>query len=150
MSDANELGRQILTEHGAVRDAIRDISAELKRLRAEPEHQHDAGGLGRMLGDLDVHLGRHFELEERHGLLGEDAQVSTTTQRRADELLLQHAELAREVAALRDAAERAAAGALSDDFADGLQAFLHHLGEHERAENELVQGLVVDDVGTGD
>lgn len=150
MQNDAALGRQILAEHRAVRAAIRDIHTELERLRAEPQHAHGARELGRMLSELVAHLERHFALEELHGLLSQDPRVTTTVRRRAGGLLQEHRELTHELAALRDAAERAEQGALSDSFADGLQGFLNNLEQHEHAENELIQKLVLDDVGAGD
>lgn len=152
MSKTDDLAGQISREHAAVRGALEELGGELERLRAEPGPDHRPGRLGGMLTMFRHHLKRHFELEEREGYLGLDAGLDTTNHRRIEHLLAQHRGLESKLDALLEGVRETEAGhaCLPDAFAEGLSGFIDSLRNHERAENELVQGLVLQDMVGGD
>ena len=149
MSKDRNLAEQIAWEHAGIRNAVRDIRAEIERLPGDPGRAAKLCGMLRMFGH---HLARHFELEEQGGLLGDSSGLDPGTHRVIEGLLAQHRALERQLVALIDDAERAEVGgaSLSDAFVRKLRDFLARLYLHEQTENDLVQKLVFRDLGGGD
>ena len=152
MSKTDEFAERISREHAAVRAAIDELHAELERLRAEAGPSHRPGRLGGMLTMFRHHLRRHFELEERDGYLGLDTSQDTTQNRRIEHLLAQHRGLESKLDSLIEGVRETEEGhaCLPDAFAEGLSSFLDSLQGHERAENHLLQTLVLQDAVGGD
>jgi hemerythrin-like domain-containing protein len=147
-----DLIERIAREHAVVRNTVKDIRTELERLRAEPGPGHEGGALPTMLREFGAHLRLHFELEERGGFLEQSEELNPGTQRLIRDLIEQHHDLERQLAALLESVERASEGSASlpDGFVQGLNGFLDDLLMHESTENSLVQELVAYDVGGGD
>jgi hemerythrin-like domain-containing protein len=152
MTKTQDIVTRIKDEHVELRSALRDIRGELERLLAERGPEHRVGKLGAMLRMFGAGLVHHFELEERGGL-GESAEgLDPGSQRALAKLLEQHRDFERRVARLLDSVQQVERGraCLPDGFVRELQDFLAELLEHESAENELFQRLVLQDIGGGD
>lgn len=139
-------------EHALLHEALDTIARELQRLEAEPGPAHRGGQLLGMLLMFRIHLGRHFELEERDSLIVERAGQDPGVRRALLRLLDEHRTLLSHVDGLIESLELSACGqaSLPDAFAVSLRAFLADLGRHEQGETALTQELVCRDLGAGD
>ena len=145
------LAKEVAREHAAVQAAIQEIRDEIARLRSEPGPDHDAGRLDGLLVAFGHHLRRHFDLEEEGGFF-RSSPTDPGTQRLVAHLVEQHRALGQRLSELITGAHRSEQGtaSLTDAYAEALETFLDDLRDHERSENELIQALVLRDVGVGD
>ena len=152
MAKDRDTATRIALEHAAVRNVIRDVRSELERWRDRPTPAHPVGRLGDLLTDLAEHLRRHFRLEEEGGYLSVDPELDPGKRRIVQTLLDQHRDFERRLAAVLDRARRAeeAGVRLPQDFAATVDELLDEIRRHESAENELLQKLVLHDLGGGD
>jgi len=158
--DKAERIRRIHDEHAAVLDMTRRIQARLAALREGPEATPEARGeakngreLPELVRELHLHLQRHFRLEETGGLLGDAVRAPDPgSARKVEELVAEHRAFERRL--VRILAELDGGipppRTVRECFERELSGFFEDLARHERDENDLLQALVVRDLGAGD
>jgi hypothetical protein len=140
----------IVAERRAIRVVLRLIDLELARAGRTPAESRDIWI--RLLGYLHEHLKRHFELEERGGVLGEFEVIDAGTYRDAQEFSTQHRRFIKSLERLLDTleADRIDGARAPDYFEPELRRLFADLDRHEACELELVQALASQDLGCGD
>lgn len=140
----------IAAERRAIRVVLRLIDLELARSGRSPAESRDVWI--RLIGFLHAHLKRHFELEERGGVLGEFEAVDEGTYRHAREFTTQHRRFIRSLECLLDTleADRIDGARVPDYFEPELRSLFADLDRHEARELELTQALASRDIGCGD
>lgn len=135
----------LLEEHTKLRGLLRGLEqtlAERSRSKTEVAAQF------RELGEL---IDSHFHTEEASDCFPELVSHAPRVSERVSIMLAEHGELRAAIHLLvEDAARSAATPEDWDRLAAGFQAFAAKLLEHERSENELVQEVFTDDIGSKD
>lgn len=104
-----------------------------------------------LLEELQTHLEKHFEIEERGGYLAEALQAAPRFTKKAETLKDQHPEFRTQLTELIELTSteddpRAAFQELLEKF----HAFTNALWQHESAENEILQRAFEEDVAAAD
>ncbi len=131
------------SEHAALFACAEELRGALARAAARAAAWPDAPELGRLLTEFQRRILAHLEAEERSGVLERAAVSEPRFARRAEALRVEHEQLRARLAALVDEAPGLAASSLRGGF-EGFCSMLH---VHERAENELLQSVYLDDIG---
>lgn len=148
MSDADSVKKcyeVLLEEH--VR--LRGLLAELKQILLE--RSAEISEVSRRLRDLSELIDDHFKAEEESQCFAEMVSHAPHVSDRVNDLIAEHGELRAEIAGLVDLSgedEGTAAGweKIGGDFAQ----FTEKLMRHEEMENELVQFVFTEDIGSKD
>ena len=126
---------------------------ELKDLMERPVSPAQSGWLNSVrdsLLSLDSHLKTHFAFEEFGGFMEEIVAVSPNASPQVERLKQDHQTIHAESEKL---CRIARGGAPSSETAQLRKKILHlleRLNRHEHSENELVQRVLMDDLGTTD
>lgn len=131
----------IADDHVALRGLMERLDEMLGALVANDFSKEEE--MLELLGAFRTSLLAHFEREEQSGVLENAAQEQPRFAGRIEALLGEHA-------GLRTAAESLAEGAAGEgwgDFEARFEAFRDALAEHERAENEVLTSVYLDDIG---
>ncbi len=88
----------------------------------------------------------HFDREEESGVLEQAAEAQPRFGRRVDELLLEHGEMRQSV----DELSAGPGGRGWGDFQTRFDSFRSVFETHEQAENEVLMGAYLDDIGGHD
>jgi len=133
---------------------IRELIERLKRRSSGPSEDGERKATGSdtsaTLKKLEAVLVDHFALEEKGKYLASASAIAPRLSETANRLLRQHSELLDQlrsiIAQAMDASRPEAAGTTLDKE---IQRFTHHLGNHDTAENQLIQAAYFDDHGGG-
>jgi len=154
----------IAAERRAIRVVLRLMDLELARcgrqtripqtpLLAERRSAAESRELWiRLLAFLQQPLKRHFEPEERGGVLGEYGVYNAGTYRHASQLSNQHRKFVKALERMLDELEggHIEGARVPDFFEPELRTLFADLDRHEAMELELVQALANQDLGCGD
>jgi len=101
---------------------------------------------------LRAHLIRHMALEEEGGYMSAVLERRPTLADRIERLEREHAEIGRLLDDIHTAVGtiRAEDRLLIRDISHRMQDVLHYVEHHEKEENDLVQLVFTDDIGTKD
>jgi hypothetical protein len=146
--------RKALEQHRELLNLGRELSAFLEHPRPEQgnEKAHRwAGNLSRQLVDLHDKISRHF-LTEEEGLLLELRQRFPRVTRQLDDTREDHRRILSELRRLvSDAMLYAESKQLGDPhLRDRTRRVLEGIRHHDRTVNELIQDLMLIDIGSGD
>ncbi len=125
-----------------IRDHV-ELRAQLDRLCS----LKDAPSIRTELRSLSRALAEHFAREEQGGYLAFVIERSPWLAVRVQILGSQHAEIR---AALAGLIEVASDPDRSADLADGMRRFMERMHAHERAETEIIQECLYDDLAGSD
>ena len=109
----------------------------------------ESGAFGALLDDFDRELQKHFAEEEKNGYMAEALKVAPRYGRQADRLEEQHASLSKQICAVHRVFDAIAVPADWSTVQRDLQQFRTDLFAHEGAENQMLQGAFLDDLGGG-
>ena len=135
-----DLVREIAKEHAAIHEVIRRIEQELDRLLAHPAELGGRWELPDLTKSCREHLMKHFQLEERGGLLGDEVlRCSPEVQRTVTELIKEHRDFERRISRI---VEELDTGFVPSDtvqncFDGELRSLIADLARHESVESEL-------------
>lgn len=133
-----------MQEHAKLRDMLGSVSEMIAARQAT------ASVLQSVVHELAEHVLEHFRHEEHGGYFAAAIEAAPRLSERAEELLLQHREMADQLEALK----RMSGGSVLAANWVGLQEmfgrFLACLETHETAENSLLQEAYNDDIGAED
>lgn len=137
-------------DHVAIREkhiALIHTIDELKASIQAPETS--AQTLQRVSETLRDRISDRFTKEQEHALIQHLLQSVPRLQREIEALEGDHEELRRQLEALLRLFD--ATGEVDRSrFADEHSAFLQHFSDHERREDDLIQEIYDDDLGSGD
>lgn len=132
--------QEIDEEHSAIRAIMRWIEAELARQAESPGGIRGDGPLLGPLRSFRDHLDRHFEFEERSGVLPAAIALRPEGSPTLEEWKQQHRDLQlqlnRAIRLLEQAAKTSAA--LAESFEAELRRVFADLREHDKLENRLL------------
>lgn len=116
------------------------------------EHDHDPSrNLVSLLNALAFHLQTHFEFEEGDGYFASLVQKAPRTAATVERLLREHREMSQEVEEMIVIArEDLAQKHDTSDLAERYRKFREKLEVHEHLENDLLQDVYTEDIGTKD
>jgi iron-sulfur cluster repair protein YtfE (RIC family) len=146
MTELNhEFYEQVRQEHEELREWLGRLHHALtERTLGGPQ-------IAEMFGALCEHLERHFKDEEIGGFFEQVVAMAPRFVDRTTELREEHAALRAELQGL---AKRAGDAKVDDawwrELHDGFHAFSRGLMQHENKENELLQDVYDEDVGSKD
>ena len=148
MSDVNSQNdpyQLLLEEHAKLRGLLSDLGAMLTQ-RSGPIKEV-VGMIQQLHDQVDV----HFQAEEASDCFPDLVSNAPRVSERVDILLAEHGELRAEIHQIvQDALPRSGTADDWDQLATMVQAFTAKLLAHEQAENELVQEVFTDDIGSKD
>ncbi len=135
----------MLEEHAKLRELLRELEQTLaERTRSKKE-------LSAELRELDELIDSHFHTEEASDCFPELVASAPRVSERVAVLLAEHGELRAAIHLMvEDAAQSGAAPEDWERLSTDFQAFKAKLLHHERSENELVQEVFSDDIGSKD
>jgi hypothetical protein len=137
-----QVGRSpIESDHIHLRDSIARLDGMLDSLLAGDASREDE--MVRLLEEFHQLLMQHLEREEESRLLEQAAEEEPRFAARVEALLVEHADLRKAAKALCAAAED---GGWSD-FQVRFAGFCSFLRAHEAAENEVLMGVYLDEIG---
>jgi hypothetical protein len=145
------IAEQLYQEHqmiGAVIKELRDLLEGALSQDQEPSARSNSVGEG--LLSLNSHLKTHFAFEEFGGFMEEVVAASPNASPQVGRLKKDHQDILAESERL---CRMARAGSLPSEVSQLRREVLHLLdllNRHEHAENELVQRVLMDDLGTTD
>jgi iron-sulfur cluster repair protein YtfE (RIC family) len=145
--------QRIHDEHVAVGEMSANIRGKLDELRVRPESSIQESDLPELVRELQQHLVRHFRLEETGGLLSDTIQAPHPgSLRRIEALVAQHRDFEQRLKRILAELDGGIAPprTVRECFDRDLREFFADLRQHEQIENDLLQALVVRDVGSGD
>jgi hemerythrin-like domain-containing protein len=141
----NDVFELLLEEHKQLRALLSELSEMLTRRSATIKE-----ATGR-LQQLDEQIHVHFQAEEASDCFPELVSNSPRVSERVTNLLAEHGELRAEAHALAEGAAQCKGSAEDwDRLAKAFEQFAAKLLLHERTENELVQEVFTDDIGSKD
>ena len=142
------IGEQLQQEH----QIIGAVAKELKALVERPESPHEESGWVNSVRDslhsFDSHLKTHFAFEEFGGFMEEVVGASPNTSPQVERLKQEHQTILAESQRLCRMADRGSSK--TSQLKKKILHLLEILDQHEHAENELVQRVLMDDLGTTD
>jgi uncharacterized protein (UPF0335 family) len=131
----------IQSDHEAIRSLLERLEGMIDKLVA-----HDTAAkfaMPELLGEFREVLLLHFDREEQSGVLEHAALEEPRFADRIEDLILEHTDLRRAV----DQICEGPAGDCWGDFEARFVSFRSALAEHERAENEVLMAVYVEDLG---
>ncbi len=132
-------------DHRALRASAERLDEMLGRLAAGASAaEAEARSL---LEEFRLRLLAHLDAEEQNGILERAAEAEPRFARRIEKLRLEHDVLRQDVVALAAGPAPRAAGADWDGFHARFVAFRRVLLAHEEAENDVLHGAYMEDVG---
>ncbi|MBM3457946.1 MAG: hemerythrin domain-containing protein [Armatimonadetes bacterium] len=138
----------------AEHDELMQAQAELGRARRaflDAPSGETREQFSNTLTEFAEHLQEHFEEEEDGGILQATSEHSQRVSAEVDRLRAEHEAMRGEMRVLSsDLRSRLEDPAQVAVVGHALDELLHHLGDHERAENRLVLDAYWDDSGSGD
>jgi hemerythrin-like domain-containing protein len=141
----NEAYRELLEEHTKLRGLLSDLRVMLARRSGLMKEV--VGKLQQLHDQVDV----HFHAEELSDCFPELVSNAPRVSERVSVLLAEHGELRAEIHQIvQDAARRQGTEEDWDRLATVFQEFAAQLMSHEQVENELVQEVFTDDIGSKD
>lgn len=141
--------RWLLEDHLVLRRRI----AEMRQWWAELDELGlpKFGEMGTRLEELRDLLAEHFADEERDGYLAAALAAAPRFSRKAEELREQHGQFLEDLNNFINRLKASECGFTCwHEARDEFEAFIQRLGEHDRAENEIVQTAFGEDMGTSD
>jgi len=128
------------------------LHAVLQALQNRIKSQdHPDRSLISLLNALATHLQTHFEFEEAEDYFPELTLQAPRFGRRIEQLIAEHREMLEEVGELVEMAKRAFEGKCEmRSIAQGFESLQEKLTAHEHNENELLQIVYTEDIGTHD
>lgn len=146
---------QVVREHEELRALLRELRAFLGEPRPEigTKGFHTwAANLSKQLAVLHDKLFRHFRYEEQGGMMPELASRYPRAVAKIESMLGEHASMLKEVRELMMETLRYSEGKRPRDerLRKRLTGLLDFLARHEEDENELIQGLIYQDIGDVD
>jgi iron-sulfur cluster repair protein YtfE (RIC family) len=140
-----ETYRDLLEEHAKLRGLLHD----LERILAD--RPGPVGEVVERLRQLRDLVDSHFEAEEASDCFPDLVNQAPRVSDRVKIMLAEHGELRAEIHKLVQGTEKCRGTAEDwDRLAAGFQAFAARLMHHEQAENELVQEVFTEDIGSKD
>lgn len=115
-------------------------------------HDHSPSrNLVSLLNALAFHLQTHFEFEESDGYFTSLVEKAPRAAQTVERILREHREMLKEIeemisTARKDLDEKRSTDALAERY----ERFREKLEEHEHLENELLQSVYTEDIGTKD
>lgn len=143
------IAEQLQQEHQRISAAAKEVKDLVERPVSPREG--DSGWMNSVrdsLLSLDSHLKTHFAFEEFGGFMEEVVSVSPNSSPQVERLKQEHQTIHAEC----DKLCRMASGGSqqTSELRKGTLHLLELLNRHERAENDLVQRVLMDDLGTTD
>lgn len=132
-----------LDSAAALRVEHDEVRSRIALARKALEGNFDWDDAERALMALEAHMLRHFALESIDGYLSEAIARRPNDAATAEKLLAEHVTLRDRLADLRRIAHRRLD---RDLLREALDTWIHILGVHERAENQLVHRIYVEDI----
>jgi len=123
---------------------------DLKQLEqaVQPASGEDGATLSRRLGATRTHVTEHFRFEEQNGYMAAVRKQQPRLERAIQLLADEHRQLSQSLDALLEEAH--AAPSLTDALRERVREWVHHVGQHELRENDLVQDSYNLEIGTED
>lgn len=146
---------RVLQEHRDLRQLITELRSFLDVPRpslGESGFHTWAAGLSERLVKLHNELFRHFRFEEQGGMLEDLEREHPRAKRAVHDVLAEHPRMLRAARRLVADTLRYAEGREPEDrkLRRRVTRLLNQLTEHERAENDLILSLELDDIGAAD
>jgi hypothetical protein len=133
----------ILDEHARLKNVLHNLHQALCA------QAMDRAGVAGLVDDLVQQVLEHFQHEEQGGYFAEAIEAAPRLNDRANMLLGEHAEMARQLVTLQRRVTTEAAGPRWWRRLDeGYSAFVKQFLIHEAAENALLQEAYCEDIGT--
>jgi iron-sulfur cluster repair protein YtfE (RIC family) len=137
--------RDLLEEHAKLRGLLRDLE------RILTERSGPIGEVVERLVQLRDLVDSHFVAEEASDCFPDLVSHAPRVSDRVKIMLAEHGELRAEIHQIVQGTEKCGGTAENwDRLAVGFQAFAAKLMHHEQTENELVQEVFTDDIGSKD
>ena len=143
------IAEQLQQEHQMIGAAAK----ELKDLVERPVHEEKSNWLNSVrdsLLSLSSHLKTHFAFEEFGGFMEEVVGTSPNSSPQVERLKQDHQTILAESERLCRVARRGSPSSETSQLRKKILHLLELLNRHEHAENELVQRILMDDLGTTD
>ena len=135
----------LLEEHVKLRGLLSDLERMLAE-RSEP-----IGGVGRRLAELRDLVDTHFAAEEASDCFPDLVSLAPRVCDRVKIMLAEHGEMRAEIVQIVQHAEKSSGQSEEwDRLSARFREFKAKLMNHEQAENELVQEVFTDDIGSKD
>ncbi len=147
--------QRVLQEHRDLRQMLNELSGFLEVPRpslGETGYHTWAAGLSELLVKLHNELFRHFRFEEEGGMMDDLGREHPRAERAIHDVLEEHPSMLRDTRGLVADTLKYAEGREPEDQAlrRRVHRLLNQLAEHERAENDLILSLELDDLGSAD
>jgi len=147
--DYDAIYRKAMEEHKEIRAILTRLHAALRCGEETPVSSF--GDLCEMVAELSTHLRAHFAIEEDGGFMTPVLEERPNAVDTVDRLKGEHEEILDQCDEIQRILQSSSA---SSDQVDGicerLRSLIEQLHEHERLEDELIQSVFVDDMGTKD
>jgi hypothetical protein len=159
---ATTIATGMVTINAAFLQEIKEVDQDLWTLLGKARHACTRpaalGGNGRyflgLLTELRDQLALHFALEEAYGYFDDPVEVCPNFALNAERLRSEHRRLYAHLSAIVDRAEayvdHGQHSLLATSIPGQFILFDEALQNHERRENELLQLMLQDEIGTGD
>lgn len=148
MSDENscdDVYQSMLDEHAHLRRML----DELHQLFSGPAAAEST--VAQRVASLQSVIDEHFRTEELSGCFGEMVSQAPRFASKVEQLIVEHTELSAKVEQLAKMADEYDGSETQwKELAQAFQAFRERLLQHENVENELLQSVFTEDLGSKD
>jgi hypothetical protein len=145
------IAEQLQQEHQMIGAAAKELKDLVERpVNPDEEQSNWLTSVRDSLLSLGSHLKTHFAFEEFGGFMEEVVGASPNSSPQVEQLKLDHQAILAESERLCRMARGGSPSSKASQLGKKILHLLELLNRHEHAENELVQRVITDDLGTTD
>ncbi len=147
---SEQAARRTLAEHKKLFALVAELERHLDRASREAPSASWAEELRSYLGELHDELGAHFAFEESSQFWEELAEAFPRAASRISRLVAEHDKIMESLEEVLGPAAEPMGGKNAASVDAGVRGAIARLRRHEAEEDELIQRLFCEDLGSGD